>query len=218
MTYTIEEIGYQAHKEALGVFFGVGFFLGLAVTGFELAGLDPKDLVSLAQQAIALGIFFLLCFLGLFGILLTDHLGHTSRIRRTVHFLSLPMLRVGLTAGFAASGICMGLGLGGAFVFLFALDAERLISSVRLFFLGVSFSFTAWSLLYLFAELLRVTTKALQAIAVVFYVFVALILLVVAPWKYVGYLTVSVAGFGVIIWTKWRKTRKDAEQRVAGDA
>jgi len=168
----MEVIGYSSHKENFLVFLFLGTVLGLVGGSYELLGLDNKTIEELAKEALALSVFSILSVFGLLGALFSGWRRVPKFIAECARRLSLPALRVGLSTGFIASGVTLGLGLGLLTLSFFSDEASLRNGGLALLSAGVFLFGVCWPYFLLAAEVLAIRSIWLQLSAYVYIFFV----------------------------------------------
>lgn len=176
MSDSFEKIGYSAHLEAFTVFLVLGGILGLIGGAFEALGGDPGEIFTVAEQGVALSVFMILCVGGLFGLLLADWQQLPRLIGLVLNRLCPSVLRVGLTTGFVAAGIIIGVGVGAFVPFYLLGTPEQQAPAQRLILLGALILLIWWPFYYAAAEVLDAGSKTIHIVAGL-YVFMLAILL-----------------------------------------
>ena len=180
-------LGYKAHTETLCVMAFVGVVLGVGIGGSAGYGTDPSELIDLAKQGIALAIFFGLTLPGILALTLTEQLQLSVTFRKVLRWAALPMVRVGLTAGFATSAIIAGLGFGGWLSAFFGGDDS---GSLKLLAYGAMMSIVAYLILYLFADTLQVQTWSMTMMVIACLGLVGVALYFAVPLAFLGYVSI----------------------------
>jgi hypothetical protein len=172
----LEILGFSSLKESFFVFLAFGFALGLVAVILTAAGHDIKGVESIVLEALALSVFSILSIFGLAGTYVSSWARIPPRFSQILRFISLPSLRVGLTTGFIASGVTIGLGAA-VFAVATVFGFSDLANSGRMVLvIGVFILFVVWPFFFISAEMHNAKATWLTASAIIYIITVLYVL------------------------------------------
>jgi hypothetical protein len=193
-------------------FIVVGLFLGAVAVAQRLGHSTIIDVNTVLQEAIALRIFSILTVIGLIGAALSRVKQLNPRLRKLLEFGSLPVLRTGLSTGFAGCGIFLGSGIGTIAVNIYCnLSLSENSGTLSIFLAFMLFSIV-WPCSLLATELLDVSSFKIKLVSVAYTVITLYLIIKYGEVTITQYVLCGV-GLVAIGFFAYRSSRRNSATR-----
>jgi len=149
-----EDVGQNAHKEELFVFLTFGAALGVIAAVVEIRWGRGNQVLNVANEALAPRIFLMLCVIAIGGLVIASLERTPFWMKRKLRCAASAGLRAGLSAGFIAAGMTLGVGMGAWPIFECCGTSKQVGDAWNLVILGAVFLLPVSILMFVGAQVL----------------------------------------------------------------